>query len=114
MDIVYVDGCVRATGLKEGRGSDNPQEFYEVMMNTVEPHYNGLSGTCADYDQCPAAPFGSMLCDSDRDGDPGTDGLNCGYGISGYGRPPGQVDDIIDCRQRTGTVGGAGVYPATN
>jgi len=27
MDIVYVDGCVRATGLKEGRGSDNPQEF---------------------------------------------------------------------------------------
>ena len=76
MDIVYVEGCVRATGLKEGRGSDNPQEFYEVMMNTVEPHYNGLSGTCADYDQCPAAPFGSMLCDSDRDGDPGTDAVS--------------------------------------
>ena len=59
------------------------------------------------------APAGEAA-DSDRDGDPGTDGLNCGYGISGYGRPPGQVDDIIDCRQRTGTVGGAGVYPATN
>ena len=96
-----------ATGLREGRGSDNPQEFYEVFMNTADDRrFGGASGSCDDYDTCPADAYGNMVCGSlpQRDGVwPGTDGVDCGFGISGYGRPPGQRADILNCRLRPGT-----------
>ena len=117
MDVSLEGGCVTATGLREGRGSDNPQEFYEVFMNTADDRrFGGASGSCDDYDTCPADAYGNMVCGSlpQRDGVwPGTDGVDCGFGISGYGRPPGQRADILNCRLRPGTLG-AGVYPRSN
>ena len=61
--------CVRVRGLKEGRGSDNPQKFSDVMMGA----YAGSPGECYRYDICPAD------------------------GVSGYRRPPGKNPDIIEC-----------------
>ena len=106
--------CVTAEGLKEGRLSDNPGDFDEVLMSTTGPLYRASSGTCADYDTCPQAAIGAMVCNSSRDGvRPGTNGVDCGRGISGYPRPPGIHSDIINCNAGEGPDG-AGIYPASN
>ena len=112
--------CAVAEGLREGRGSDNPQEFYEVLMKRAGENGASYSGECADYDLCPwEEPFGHMKC-SDPIVDPSTgdkiervDGVNCGFGVSGYERPPGVTPDIINCREGEGPRA-TGVYPSTN
>ena len=108
------DGCVTAEGLREGRASDNPVDFYEVLMGTSEPAFKSTSGVCADYDTCPASVIGVMECGAARDGvTPGTPGVDCGAGVSGYRRPPGELVDAIVCPPGSPTPAG-GVYPLSN
>ena len=46
--------CISTTGLKAGRGSDNPHSWFEILMNTATTSsFSGSSGVCADYDVCP-------------------------------------------------------------
>ena len=79
--------CFTVTGLKEGRGSDNPQRFSDVMMGD----YDKAPGRCAQYDTCPAS------------------------GVSGYERPPGRIADIIECGRGGDAefryAEAAGIYP---
>jgi len=84
MNITVSDdgSCATVSGLKRGTGNDNPNDFFEVLMDTPVI-FGGKSGVCDDYDKCPAT------------------------GISGTEK---RYEDVITCTQGESSPG-AGVYP---